>query len=1184
MKMSRVPLTPRESLENRSPRLSSYEDNVAAMKGLSPRELIYSGHVRSIKSRWEKYADSAHEEKCNSKSTRSYTCRRHDEKGQENTCFQSRSDSLSLQKVSERNMIGRNPVARTYVLKDNPWMKKSCNSASDEKESTILKGKNVPERADDPDSSLMSVSESRVSIPWKKPDLKVDCTRKSMDNTWTKKVNNDEEAELEDRVLKGKALPGDDSPASAVCEKYASTSRHYTSELTDDQDSFSMSASGSTASLPRKKPDLKVDTTRKSMDNAWVKKDNNQSNDKTADRLTKKETPASEEHNSTNYKINELSRCISSDSSTFRHYIDKFADVADCLSLSASGSPTSLTRKKPDLSVDTTRKSMSWSGDNIRQELSEGKLIGNMLLDIHAQNSSVENINGTSGGTVLPSSGSVDSSTSSLVYSVGNTIESYEPSILQKSEKTYQYFGSNSGARSSDSDDDVDPSKLIASTLAECRLLLQMSPPPTPLLKPTSDQFSYSFKEYHQINKNTENAVGKSMDSLDATTLPSLDSKTSSFAFSKLGRCPSCDEYIQEEGENTPLRSVLCGHVVCHKCIFSNTPSSSKKSIVVDCPECEVKHDLDHWKPVLGMGLNGNSKEIDVFHRRKPSIYHAHISSENKKVPTQIHLFSPSNKCHTSSKVTVKSSIDDNKPVEEFEVSSAIEATEEGDTPPCPTTYLRLQTVSEENESKSAAQLRTQTIESDSSHCLFDDVDRSISSSGAGNEPITPVSRAEFRFLQQKQKLAQSLEQINQILQKSKSRRDQLAKDVEKKTLKEEMEVEMGSKGFRASEISYENIGSTEESNICCDEKLGDPFDVIKEKVRKKVEAAFQEQYKVENEESAHDQKELIEFTICQIDCQSRDITRVSMEKDELSTVAAPTDQKIANRRRLPQLSIDTGFGSNEKASEKINGNKPDTSQTSNDPKPMDRLVTSQNDLAVTIDRNENNESDSSDRLVFRTEDGCSVSDNSSFSGRHDENAFLISDKHKIKLTGNTTSKIKECIATPMGKSSRCHQNTLSKEKQCHQFLPSLNYSILQDTSRFENKGNLCAQNKISVQKRLEIRRKTRHESMSITQGTIGDVFRHNGLRSIKREYHDGTQWSRDTATCIDQNFTSTVCDGRNLPHARRPTYEFSEASSLQSLFDDEEYGGLNGELVTHKPKLRKKILGKLGLKKIKKK
>jgi len=107
---------------------------------------------------------------------------------------------------------------------------------------------------------------------------------------------------------------------------------------------------------------------------------------------------------------------------------------------------------------------------------------------------------------------------------------------------------------------------------------------------------------------------------------------------------------------------------------------------------------------------------------------------------------------------------------------------------------------------------------------------------------------------------------------------------------------------------------------------------------------------------------------------------------------------------------------------------------------------------------------------------------------------------------------------------------------------------------------------------------------MSITQGTIGDVFRHNGLRSIKREYHDGTQWSRDTATCIDQNFTSTVCDGRNLPHARRPTYEFSEASSLQSLFDDEEYGGLNGELVTHKPKLRKKILGKLGLKKIKKK
>ena len=199
-----------------------------------------------------------------------------------------------------------------------------------------------------------------------------------------------------------------------------------------------------------------------------------------------------------------------------------------------------------------------------------------------------------------------------------------------------------SSSSSEEVDHDVAAADLIATTLAECRLLLDMSPPPTPLstnnppkkfeafTDEIDDAQSSSKKNNseeahddavisdpnHRSDSATvergqkDNTVSKH-DLAAIVTTPSRDSTfdypTSTSDLSKFLQCPVChNEFTDgsttaggtERVDRKPLHSFQCEHIVCQECVVSE----SSDTTLLACPECGVVDAFDKCRPVVSRG------------------------------------------------------------------------------------------------------------------------------------------------------------------------------------------------------------------------------------------------------------------------------------------------------------------------------------------------------------------------------------------------------------------------------------------------------------------------------------------------------------------------------------------------------------------------------------------------------
>ena len=1001
---------------------------------------------------------------------------------------------------------------------------------------------------------------------------------------------------------------------------------------------------------------------------------------------------------------NKISICSSSDSSTLGYALEKLDVSTDSFSVSASEASVTSSRKKVTLQIDTdahTNKIIRPSQDNVNVRAeSFQKTLKNVVGDTGSHPSSMGDVNVLMTGKVMPSCASVASTESSLMYSVGNTIESSELNRSEKFSKTYQYFGNGSHSRSEDSEDDIDASDLVASTLAECRLLLQMSPPPTPMSK-SSFEYKVKCPQKLQLKKNSVAksacSIGKSIDSLDATTLPSPDNSGASVSsLNKFLQCPCCSEDFQEEGAHRPLHSFACDHIICHQCVVKSTIASPMNSNMVSCPECGERRAFDKARPMVSRGYCSLLKKLEGLQSKKHSRFDESSSSTEKKpVPTQIRLFSPSNNHHRSQTVnsldftedTEVNSLDHSARTSDAEANCNNEFGVEGietsikhaitdnineneSRSNISTSHRRALTLDAgvnssrlfcseyedqkkeketENESNNSTNHRralTIDVGANYPHDFATTDNDQDTSLVLHNEPTTPVSRAELRFLQRKGRLTQSLERVSRILEKSKANRDHLSQKIEETTIQEETDIDMRTENDEIVRWSPKKVinsapeANLKESDLKENSKGNDDiFKVqwgsIEENIDQKEDAGvldngfLESQWGTRNEKAEQSSDAVVleekkECTPYEDDVGEKrgigenfnDAWETLKEKGAgESGELQPRNQrpKGTTRRLLPELRVDTGVNYN------VAGGNTRTVITQcqeTPPRPKSPVDSKEqaNVFQLTDDFIQPDKKDTfaafegltvgssfngqSQFVVFGANDSDSVSNGSSLMDRDNHHTFLLSEHHEIKPTGNFKNKIQDCIS---GSAEKIRKDKIQDDKRCPQFLPSLTYSTMQDSDeyvRLAKKSDCSAWNntsgksmgvgkKLTPQKIFQKVKQPKSEGQPLAGGAFDDVFRPKGWGAITQDEVQNPQ-RNDSTESQEENGVVTSLFPQHEDYGESvlpgPTYDFSEASSLASSYDDDnQFGALGGALVTHKPKFHSKILGKLGLKKGKK-
>ncbi|KAL7441893.1 hypothetical protein ACHAXM_008102 [Skeletonema potamos] len=398
---------------------------------------------------------------------------------------------------------------------------------------------------------------------------------------------------------------------------------------------------------------------------------------------------------------------------------------------------------------------------------------------------------------------------SSLVYSIEDTIPSVASSRKSKESirsvmERLKQCASSASESSHDGTENVFSaeliaSELIASTLAECRMLLQMSPLPTPI---AVNAFAEPRKELEETRDEGSYRAINAAPSAD-------DSTASDTSMAKLMCCPCCSHKFAEAGEHEPLHSFACEHIICKECVFQGTRYANN----VPCPECGEKGAFDKSKPVVSrsylrlikkMEDSASVKTKSNVQRTKGSPMSVptqiNVGAQEKNASDEISVFSSiSGHIHTTNLATryrelaqqidtenisilstlskqqphsVKSSFTINpKQDDVLSVMSKSEC-----VPPNTFNATVNNDASSGQETESvmseyqcnATYISQTSPESDEPCGQLDYLQTSFNSKLPPQEPSTPVSRAEYRFLQRKQRLAESLEKVNRVLEKSK--------------------------------------------------------------------------------------------------------------------------------------------------------------------------------------------------------------------------------------------------------------------------------------------------------------------------------------------------------------------------------------------------------------------------------
>lgn len=846
--------------------------------------------------------------------------------------------------------------------------------------------------------------------------------------------------------------------------------------------------------------------------------------------------------------------------------------------------------------VDDESSASSQEGDNASQQTAStattkndiAKSIGNLR-------SYVEMGEKLMNAHKISSCPSSDSCNSSLMYSLATeTGKMSLPKILSNS------------SSDSDNSDSVDPSDLVASTLAECRLLLQMSPPPSPYGGNSRKKYIRGANKPKLEVKVDDNTLLPEASSTDSTTLSSPDNSTLNSStiggmsnLSKFLKCPCCTMEFAESGNRAPLHSFACDHIVCQKCVFQGEMSNT----MVPCPECGEEEAFDKAKPVVSRSYCNLVKSIESYNVRKNERVSVrgdmmHLNKNNSGtsgrkgcVPSQIRVFSPSSH-HRAANVD-KLELERKEENESNDVSN-----EEGEVQQHRRALSidagvgsagdenrdsdEVETIDTTRESSCQARAPTETVDAADVEIMDEgeanavddvaetkDIAMPAEDSGMANadafsappkEPATPVSRAEFRFLQRKEKLEQSLEKVNRILERSK-----INKKAEDNAIIEETVESNVLEGFETEEVA-----------------AGDESKVISLRLSKSDES---QEMNVDSDDSGDDVKEK------------------SPTSEETNSTHAPAPRKRGSMQRLkPQLRIDTGVYSQKTPTSTAHV---DPSQLAVVEKPTPEIqVTS---LEENIDQLDQRgvQTSSVDNIFRKTASSSSLVSfgahennfaSSSTSSEEGDNAFLLGASTPAK---GGKQMIKPSIRDRLTVSTEKQRKELQKltdDHRCPQFLPSLTYSTMQEADEFvglvsEKESPMwsnCARNTV-IGRRLKqtslgtpqkFFRQLKHAKMLDHSLSLVDSYDESHHRpSVGFGVEGESDWKPKFDNEGKDDTERQNEDGREQDLLQGPTYDFSEPSCSLSASSDDEYD-LKGALVTHKPKFHKRVLSKLVFKK----
>ena len=724
----------------------------------------------------------------------------------------------------------------------------------------------------------------------------------------------------------------------------------------------------------------------------------------------------------------------------------------------------------------------------------------------------------------------VSSTDSSLVYSMGNNEED-----LKKF--TYSY--------SCDQSEDLTADDLIASTLAECRLLLQLSPPPTPLggakkssvaKKHSAIKSSVMHSEYTIDSPVAKQEGDHTIESsffvpekisTPRSIAPSVASSpaNSSTGLGNFLKCPCCrkmftnDTVSDVNRDRQPLHSCACDHIVCHGCVFA-----SSSPHMVACPECGEANAFDKTKPVVSQSYCNLVKSIEIL-------------KSAKKGETDKNLPSGGGQKNSEQE-------DDN--CKDMKVPQQIRFSPKKDK------SVKKAALKEETgllHSKSSEKQDLQPIKKDNNISYPTMSEASLNRYHYPEEPNTPVSRAEFRFMQRKEKLAQSLEKVNRLLERSKMTRNEFELKSIEVGLGEKKEDEEGVLQ-KTEEIDNATHGNCDDKVEVfeCDETEVTPTSLDKTSLDESIPDNQMAQKALN--ESARVDSDIV-------DSKGFEMPTISTLWADEAPSGQPKEQS-AQKRIKPELRVDTGnytpiarrkqvfleMKEEPTVSSSVNENQ---SKSVDVPSKNVAMGSSVHDIFRDLES-----SNSPQHINFAAFGNRVSSEDSSMTDKDSDNRLLLRNNvagksdlfvMKEKKYGlHRPSPMKEVKAV----SAEKHR---TDEHRCPQFLPSLTYSTMQDSNELvglmhKNDGKSW---------RLGGSRKF-NNTHNVTPGKM--MMRQS--RSAK-----GARMSFGKAESFDE---SSLVQNQNRP------YEFTQPSCS---FSPASHQSLNGALVTHKPKLHKRIISK---------
>ncbi len=822
---------------------------------------------------------------------------------------------------------------------------------------------------------------------------------------------------------------------------------------------------------------------------------------------------------------------------------------------------------------------------------------------------------------------------SSLVYSLEDTIPSVAnsrkskeslKSVMERLKQTASSASQSShDGTESERSSGLIASDLVASTLAECRLLLQMSPPPTPL---RINVFKEPRKEEETRDEDSDRAIHEA--------LSTDDSAASDNSVSKLMRCPCCSHKFEEAGEHEPLHSFACEHIICRDCVFESTRSKS-----VPCPECGEEGAFDKSKPLVSrsylrlikkMGGSGSAKTKKNSERFKDSPMSVpsqiNVGAYGKNANDEISVFSSvSGQIHTAKlanryrelakqidveSVTILSTL--SKPHPPPSVKSSFTITPKQDDvlslmseSQCfqpgnfkPSVYSDNSTVQEAESVMSHAQSNTSSnasmsVKSDHSRGQVDGLHTNLkeTSTKPPQEPSTPVSRAEFRFHQRKQRLAESLEKVNKVLAKSKNKNmgricEEASVASSRSTSAEGSSASIASTRSTSAESSSTSVASSRNTSAeSSSASVASSRDALSSVASSRAATSSVASSRAANSSfGSRKQSPTMEpsFTI-----QDEDMTQSSEDSSKAASATSlnskEQQERSANAREVKnrfktQLRVDTGTQPSplsvhhaQPSPTPLRIAHPIKEETQSEKCSPCESVKSKE--TVVSDFNPFGDDPFADNVfggsnVFRGDDdpvvgfGNFIQEASSSSDTEHEGAFLLPDQEDTKYKEQPQPASNEL------------QN-FTEANQCAQFLPALDIS----------KNGFISMNSPSTQieknKKKKVKKRQQQNSSAKPQKLTQKVFKNfnrsfdeaSNTSGLNNTSSGGNQdWRFQEALPKPPSIESSDDEEDEKPHL----YEFSEGSCSHSPTDEVNVKTSLNALVTHKKGFRGKIRDKM--------